>query len=205
MDVQLKELIETIKQEGVQSAEETSRKIIAEAEEKAKTIVANAERQAQSIIKQANDDAERTRKASEEAIKQAGRDLILKVSAQIRQMFKTLLEAETEKALSSKFLEEAVIALLSRFHPSELERIAVELPPDKFESLKDGLNARFAEEMKKGMEIKPFPGLRSGFRVSMKDGTAYYDFSERGIAEMLGELLNPELASILKNAATMGA
>jgi V/A-type H+-transporting ATPase subunit E len=205
MDVQLKELIETIKQEGVLSAEETSRKIVAEASEKAKDILSNAERQAQEIIRKAEEDADRSRKASEEAIKQAGRDLILKLGTQVRQIFKVLLETGTEKALTGRFLEEAIIALLSRLNPSELVNTAVELPPREFEALKTGLFSRFADEMKKGMEIKPFPGLRSGFKVSMRDGTAYYDFSEAGIAEMLAELLNPELAAAVKKAASMGA
>ena len=55
------------------------------------------------------------------------------------------------------------------------------------------------------MEIKPFSGLDSGFKAAMKDGSAYYDFSETGISEMLAELVNPQLASMLKDAASAEA
>ena len=43
MDIQLQELIEKIKKDGVASAESAAQKIIAEAEKKAASIVSDAE------------------------------------------------------------------------------------------------------------------------------------------------------------------
>jgi V/A-type H+-transporting ATPase subunit E len=54
--------------------------------------------------------------------------------------------------------------------------------------------------LKKGIELKPFPELQAGFRIAMKDGSAYYNFSDQGIAEILAEYMNPRIAEIVQEA-----
>jgi V/A-type H+-transporting ATPase subunit E len=58
-----------------------------------------------------------------------------------------------------------------------------------------------AVELQKGVELKPFPEIEAGFRIAMKDGSAYYNFTDRGIAEILAEYLNPKIAEIVQEAA----
>ena len=53
MDIQLQELIDKIKNDGVASAEAKAKEIIAEAEKKAASIISSAEEKADSIIKRA--------------------------------------------------------------------------------------------------------------------------------------------------------
>ena len=77
MDVQLQELIDKIKRDGVASAETAAQKIISDAEAKAATIVKEAEEKADGILKSAKAETERMEKASEDAITQAGRNLII--------------------------------------------------------------------------------------------------------------------------------
>jgi V/A-type H+-transporting ATPase subunit E len=40
--------------------------------------------------------------------------------------------------------------------------------------------------------------VQAGFRISTKDGSAYYDFSDEGIAEMLSAFVSPRLAELLQ-------
>ena len=54
--------------------------------------------------------------------------------------------------------------------------------------------------MKKGVEIMASSQLQAGFRVSEKGGSAYYDFSDRGITDVLMDFLNPKVAEILKGS-----
>ena len=77
MDVQLQELIDKIKKDGVASAENASAAIIAEAEKKAAQIVADAEAKAENILKSAKTETERMEKSSKDAIAQAGRNLLI--------------------------------------------------------------------------------------------------------------------------------
>ena len=77
MDVQLQELIDKIKKDGVASAEKEAQNIIAAAEAKAKDIEKAAQAKADDIIKTAKAETERMEKASEEAIMQASRNMLL--------------------------------------------------------------------------------------------------------------------------------
>ena len=44
-----------------------------------------------------------------------------------------------------------------------------------------------------------------GFRLSLKDGEAFYDFSSESIASLFSSYLNPQTAKIMKEASqTMG-
>ena len=54
MDVQLQELIDKIKKDGVASAENEAAKIVAEAEKNAEKIIADAQEKAAEIVKKAN-------------------------------------------------------------------------------------------------------------------------------------------------------
>ena len=66
MDVQLQELIDKIKKDGVASAESSAAAIIAEAEKKAAAIIAEAENKAAEIVKAGKSETARMEKAREE-------------------------------------------------------------------------------------------------------------------------------------------
>jgi V/A-type H+-transporting ATPase subunit E len=75
------------------------------------------------------------------------------------------------------------------------------LPPAELKKIEGALRSSLAEELRKGMELKPFPALKAGFRIGMKDGSAYFDFTAEEIANILGEYLNPRLAELVEEAA----
>ena len=83
MDVQLQELIDKIKKDGVATAEKEAAKIIADAEKKAEAIIADAQNKAEEIVKKGKNETERMEKASEEAIIQAGRNMLLSIVYEI--------------------------------------------------------------------------------------------------------------------------
>ncbi len=99
MDVQLKELIDWIKNDGVKSAEENATRIILEAEEKAAAVTLQAEKKSESIRETTRADAEKSERSGREALRQAGRDFALTVKSEIESIFGKVLEAEIGKAL----------------------------------------------------------------------------------------------------------
>lgn len=108
MDIQLQELIEKIKKDGVSSAESAARKIIADAEKKAASIVSDAEVKADSIIKTAKAETDRMEKASEDAIAQAGRNLIISFRDGINKELSSIVNSETEKAMDKDLLKKLI-------------------------------------------------------------------------------------------------
>ncbi|MDR2143926.1 MAG: V-type ATP synthase subunit E, partial [Treponema sp.] len=74
MDIQLHELIEKIKQDGIKAASEEAILLKTQAEAEAKRIVEAAKKEAETILARAKADAERGEKAGIAAVGQASRN-----------------------------------------------------------------------------------------------------------------------------------
>ncbi len=200
MDVQLKELIEKIKTEGVKTAEEQSAEIIREAEKKAAALVAKAEADSAALLEESKKEAVQFETSGREALKQAGRDLILATRKHLENLYGKILEEETAGILKGDFLETSIVSLLQNWK-GDASDLAVLLPEDQVSALEKGIRAKVGDTLKNGVEIKPVRGIKAGFRLSTKDGSVYYDFTSHGIAEILSSLLNPRIAQLLREAA----
>ena len=202
MDVQLQELIDKIKKDGVASAEAEAAKIVEASEKKAESIIADAQEKAAEIIKNAKAETERMEKASEEAIVQAGRNMLLSFKDSLVNELDGLVKSETEKAESkdvlAKLIPETVKAWSKNADASEL---SVLLSEKDLKALEAGLTSELKAEIAKGLEIKPDKTLSAGFRIGVKNGAAFYDYSAESLAEMFAAYLNPKGAALLKVAA----
>ena len=202
MDVQLQELIDKIKKDGVATAEAEAAKTIAEAEKKAESIVADAQAKASEIIKNAKAETERMQKASDEAIVQAGRNMLLSFKDSLVAELDGLIQAETAKAetkdVLAKLIPETVKAWAKNSEASEL---SVLLGEKDLKALESSLTAELKSEISKGLEIKLDKTLTAGFRIGVKNGAAFYDYSAESLAEMFASYLNPKVAALMKEAA----
>lgn len=202
MDIQLQELIEKIKKDGVASAEAAAQKIIAEAEKKAASIVSEAEARADSIVKTAKAETERMEKASEDAIAQAGRNLIISFRDGINRELSALVGSATEKAMDAdlmkKVIPEAVKAWAANNDESD---VSVLLPAKDVKALESGLKTALKGKLSKGLEIKADSTLAAGFRIGTKGGEAFYDFSAEEVASLFSAYLNPKTTELMKKAA----
>ena len=202
MDVQLQELIDKIKKDGVASAQVEAAKIIEDAEKKAAGIVSDAQDKAAEIVKNAKKETERMEKASEEAIVQAGRNMLLSFKDSLIGELDLLIKSETEKVLAkdvlAKLVPETVKAWSKNADASEL---SVLLSEKDLKALEGGLTAELKAEIAKGLEIKPDKTLSAGFRIGVNNGSAYYDYSAESLAEMFAAYLNPKVAGLMKEAA----
>jgi len=198
MDVQLQELIDKIKSEGIKTAEQESARVLKEAEHKANDILADAHDEASSIIAKAKEEAHRFEQTAKEAVKQAGRNTILSLRTRVTEIFDAVIAEETKQAYSLKVLEEAIVSLIKAWSKEQVPNLQVLMSSSDLKKIEKQLKSRLAAELKKGVELKPFPQLQAGFRIAMKDGSAYYNFSDQGIAEILAEYLNPKIAEIVR-------
>lgn len=201
MDAQLQELIETIKSEGVQTAEKQAEQIVASAEEKAAEIVQSAEKRAADLIASAHTEQEKLDHAGREALQQAGRDLILSVQNRLGEMFSAIVETATSEAISADVLENAIATVVSAWSEGKTGPVDVLIGASDLERVEKRLRSRLAEKLKGGTEIKIADTVKSGFRVGTKDGALYYDFTAESIAEALYAYVGPRLRDVLRDAA----
>jgi V/A-type H+-transporting ATPase subunit E len=201
MDVQLQELIDKIKSEGIKSAEQESARVLKDAQHKANDIIAEAHNEASGIITKARDEVQRFEHTAKDAVAQAGRNTILSLRTRITELFDALIAEQTKEAYTRKVLEEAIVSLIKSWSKKQIPNLQVLLSASDLKKIEKQLKSRLAEELKKGVELKPFPEIEAGFRIAMKDGSAYYNFTDQGIAEILAEYLNPKISEIVEQAA----
>lgn len=197
MDVQLKELIEKIKTDGVKTAEDKSSEILRNAEVKSAEIIDNANKEAKKIKEEAEAEAARTEQSGKEALKQAGRDLIIDIKGQIGDLFTSLIKAGTSESLSGKALAEGIASIMKNWK-GDLADLSVLVSEKQLAEIDKELKSKLAAEIKSGLNFAPYKGAAAGFRVSEKDGKAFYDFTDEVLAEYLSRYLNASLAETLK-------
>jgi len=197
MDVQLKEIIDKIKNDGIRKAEEEAARIIGEAQDEASEIIRKAEENAKLIRNNTEAEIHKMENSGKGALRQAGRDLILTVKGEIRSIFDRLLEKEVRGVLNVELLSNVVLAAVKNIPEQEKDEIDVLIPAELSSKVEPALIAKLKAEIASGIEIKPFKELDAGFRIAMKDGSAFYNFSDKEIAAMLGRYLNPRFLDFL--------
>ena len=199
MEIQLHELIEKIKKEGIDSAKTEAAKLKADAESEAQAIIEQAKRQADTIMAQAKEDAERSEKAGASALEQASRNLILTFKGEIQGILDKLVSGAVQSTYSAELIKNILPDLLKNWGAKGADSLSVLLPESELKKLDDSFKASLASTLKGGVEIKAGKNLDGGFIISEKDGSAFYDFSAETVAKMISAYLNPRLAETLKN------
>lgn len=200
MEAQLNELIEKIKSEGVEAADQKAAEIIAEANTKAEQIVDEARLKAQSIIDEAKAERTKTEAAGMEALTQAGRDLLLSLESKITEVFRSVIDNRVAASLDESTIREAVITVVKGWATEKAGTMDLLLGDELATKLESALKSDLADQFAAGMEIKPVRGVAAGFRIGTKDGAAYYDFTAAAIAEAMSAFLGPKLQTALKAA-----
>ena len=202
MEVQLQELVDKIKKDGVAAADEKAAEIIKAAEEKAKNIIEKAEAEAQESIKKAEAEALRFQKAAESSIDQAGRNTLISFRQGLLNELNAIIKAETVKNYDSAVLKNLIPeAVKGWVKTGNTESLSVILADKDLKELESSLSAALKDHISKGLELKADSKIAGGFRIGTKDGAAYYDFSAEAVADLFSSYLSPKTAEILKNAA----
>jgi V/A-type H+/Na+-transporting ATPase subunit E len=201
VEVQLQELLERIRREGVDAARTEADGITADARGRAKAIVAEAEREARLIVERARAEAVRAEQSGRAALAQASRDLLLSFRESLQAVLDAVTAAETRAALSPQAVAAALPSVLGALAQAGVEDPVVLLPQSAVAEVERRLMAGLSERLRAGVVLRPSPDLDAGFRIQERDGSAYYDFSAATVAELLGRRLNERLAGICRDAA----
>ena len=201
MEIQLQELIEQIKKDGVEVAETEAEAIIKAANEKAEKIIADAQAQADKILLDAKKENEKMVKSSEDAIRQAGRNLLISFRESVTKELNGILNKNVNAVYSSEALAEIIINVVESWAKNpEAENITVIINSESLKSLEDTLIAGFKEKMVAGVTLKAGDNFDAGFRISANNTGAYYDYSAEAVIEMLSAYLSPKVTELLKEA-----
>lgn len=201
MEVQLQELIEQIKKDGVAAAETEAKAIVDSAQEKAEKIVADAKAQAEKILADAKSETERMTKSSDDAIRQAGRNLLISFRESVARELKSIIGENVNAVYSSESLAQLIIKVVENWaNKPDAEDIAVILSSDDLKNMEEVLLASLKDKMLKGVTLKANDNFDGGFRIAVNNGSAYYDYSAQAVVDMLSNYLSPKVTQLLKEA-----
>ena len=201
MELQLGELIEQIKKDGVEAAEAEAKSIIDSANADAEKIIASAKSEAEKILANAKLENERMVKSSEDAIRQAGRNLLISFRESVARELTAITEESVTAVYSSEALSDIIIqVIVSLAVDPENDDIAVVLNEKDLAALEELLLAGIKEKMLSGVTLKASENFDGGFRIVLNNGSAYYDYSTDAVVDMLSNYLTPKIVKILKEA-----
>ena len=201
MEVQLQELIEQIKKDGVAAAEAEAKAILEQANAQAEQIIAEAKTQAEKLLSDAKAETQRNTKSGEEAIRQAGRNLLLSFRESVTRELQAITAENVTAAYASEALPQLIADTVACWAKQpDAEDLAIILPGDALKNLEGALLAALKEKMLTGVTLKANDNFSGGFRIAVNQGSAYYDFSTEAVVEMLSGYLSPRVADLLKEA-----
>ncbi len=201
MEVQLQELIEQIKKEGVAAAETEAKAIVDDAKEQAEKIIADAKTQADKIIADAKAETERMTKSSEDAIRQAGRNLLISFRESVSRELSAIINENISTVYSSEVLSQLIVTIVANWaNKPDAEDITVILTAEELETLEETMLQALKEKMLKGITLKANDNFDGGFRIAVNNGSAYYDYSVEAVVDMLSNYLSPKITELLKEA-----
>ena len=204
MTQQVQELINKIKEEGIQQAESKAAAIKAQAERDAEKIIAQAKQQAQQIVQQAQADSKKLNDSTHVALQQAGRDMLLQLRKQIQATLKAVVAQETKQALSAETLAHILQDVIKTYiqDGSGASAIIVTLNTADAKKLHDGFLAKLKEQIKKPLTLKSSDEIGAGFTISFDNGKSLFDFSDASLVGFLSANLNPQVATLLKEVVS---
>lgn len=201
MEIQLQELIDQIKKDGVETAEAQAAAILETAKAEAEKIIADAKTQADKIMSDAKNENERAVKSGEDAIRQAGRNLLISFRESVTKELKAIIGENVSSVYSDNSLSQLIIRIVEGWASKpDADDLSVILSSDDLAKLEDALLAELKAKILTGVTLKANDNLDGGFRIAVNGDGAYYDYSKEAVTDMLSSYLSPKITALLKEA-----
>lgn len=201
MEIQLKELLDQIKQDGVAAAEAEAKKILDAANAEAERIVAEAKAKAEKLMAEAKAENERTVRSSEDAIRQAGRNLLISFRESVTRELRAVVGESVAAVYSSDEFASLILRVIEAWaEKPETEELSVLLGENHRDVLEGAALSALKAKLGKEIVLKAGGSFDGGFRISVNADGAYYDYSAEAVTQMLSQYLSPKVAALLKEA-----
>lgn len=201
MEIQLQELIEQIKKDGVEAAETQAEVILKSATDEAEKIISDAKAQAYKIMSEARAENERTVKSSEDAIRQAGRNLLISFRESVTKELNAIIRENVSSVYSSDALSQLIIKAVEGWAAKpDAEEITVILGSEDLKNLETIIQDELKAKMLTGVTLKANDNFDGGFRIAVNGDGVYYDYSQEAVTDMLSNYLSPKITALLKEA-----
>jgi len=201
MAEELQGLLDKIQAEGITKAEAEKSKIIKDAKAEAAKIIENAKKQADELMKKAEEDAEVSRTKGAAAIRQAARDILIALRADIENRLKTLTADCIGDAMTPELMGQIILEMVKAYrekNPSgdaTVEILLQKKDADKLESLMKG---GILKSLNANPVITIGGDFASGLQIGFKGTDVFLDFSDDALSDVICAYVGPKLAAAIK-------
>ncbi|MEN6297423.1 MAG: hypothetical protein ABFC85_05015 [Rectinema sp.] len=201
MEIQVQELLERIRSEGIETAKQQAEEIIQKAQSEASEIVSRAKKEAEEVQDEASRRIDSMEAASRASLLQASRDTMIALKQSIQRFIDAAISVDVDNAFDEKMAIQVIPEILKALALNQSVDTEILLPPALIQKIDASLSARLAKELSKGVTFKPYPSIDAGFRVAQVGSAAQYDFSAESLAQILSARVNSLLSEYLKEAS----
>jgi len=202
----LQELIETLKQQGVQKGEETASQIIESSRKQADDIIRKAESEAKAIVSYANMESDQVLKRLKSSMEMAASQFVGNLKRVVEENFLSIpLKAKLTEDLSNPdYLKELITEFVKSYaaDPSHSE-IKLLLPANTQEELKNFaielMGSYYKGDGDKLSLVLESQGIKFGFQVDRKDGNVRFDFTDDAFLSLFKEFLTPKFRELFSS------
>lgn len=211
------ELIERLKSQGIAAGQEKAESIVLDAQKRAEWIINEATREAEVLIKNARAETEAIKFAGQDALKLAARDAFLQLHDSLTGSFRReVMRVVGNKMSEEKFLEKLILTLAGQVRDKtgldRAENISVHLPENsvgandlrkKTEELQEGplshlVTGLSTDMLRAGVKLEVSTDLDCGLLVKLTDDNIVIDFTDKAVASLLLEHLQPRFRALME-------
>lgn len=208
-------LIDKLRNDGVAAGQADAEKLRAEAKAEAAKILADAKREADDYQKKARSESDSYRAAGEEALNTAMRDAVLTMKAGLTDRFRQDVERLVTKEMADPdLLKQMILEVVGRAAAEanldgqvqvilpakvatqeEIKQNADDIQSGKLTKYVLGLTA---DMLRKQVELHAADDAQDGIRVRAEDQGVVLDLTDKAVAALLMEHLQPRFRAVLE-------
>ncbi len=201
MEIQLEELIEQIKKDGVEKAQKEASEIIKAAKDEAEKITEKAKTDADKIMENAKEECQRFVLSSEESLRQAGRNLLLSFRESVQRELRAVIGENVSEIYSKEALCSVILETVTAWSKnSDADSLSLLLNQKDLDIIEAQLLSALKEKAMQGVTLISNDSFDGGFRISKGNENVYYDYSKDAVVDMLSLYLNPRITALMKEA-----
>ncbi|MCF6176939.1 MAG: hypothetical protein L3J71_14360 [Victivallaceae bacterium] len=199
MAEELQGLLEKIHDEGIKKADAEKDQIIADANEQAKKIILEAENKAAGLIGSAEKDAAVSEKRAAATIKQAARDIVLALNAELLERLNMVVKSSIGETMTPEFMGKIILEMVGKFEPGIVETgIDLMVSPGDLGKMEELMKSSLTKNLKQEPELFSGHDFSSGLKLGFKNSDIFFDVSDEVLAEMICAYVGPRLGAVLK-------
>ena len=200
MAVDVQGLLEKIHNDGIAKAQQEKDEILAAARKEADQIVARAKTQAEEMKRNAEAEARAEQEKADAAIRQAARDAVIALKADLLSRLNTVAHSCVAEAMTPEVMKQIILKMAESYgRDADLAgSLEILLPKKEQDQTEAYLKAQLLAELKAVPAIRLTHEFNSGLQISFRDNDVYFDFSDDALAEVICRFVGPKLTAVNK-------